>query len=131
MLERIIWIAIGAAIGANARYWLGEWIVQWGTERFGVVLPYGTFFVNVLGSLLLGLLVGVGLSWQGRMPASYRYLLAIGFLGSYTTFSSFSVESLLLIESGQWAFAIGNLLANNLFGLLCALLGLRLGQLLT
>lgn len=120
-MDRILLISLGAALGANARYWLGVWAAR----HLGVAFPYGTLFVNVTGSLALGFLVSLT---SDRIPVSpeARLLLAVGFLGSYTTFSSFAVESLALAHnSGTWP-ALLNIFANNLLGLACAGLGMWL-----
>ncbi len=118
-----ILIAAGAVLGANARYAVG----LWAGGRFGAGFPYGTLFVNLAGSFLLGFLAGAA---GGRLniAAEARLLLGIGFLGSFTTFSSFSVESLALLQSGNVAMGLLNILGNNLAGLLCALLGLFLSR---
>ena len=125
MANRILLIALGAALGANARYWIGVWAAR----HLGLAFPYATFFVNVTGSLALGFLVTLT---SQRIPVSpeARLFLAVGFLGSYTTFSSFAVESLSLAQnSGHW-YALLNIFANNLLGLACALAGIYLARLI-
>ena len=124
-MNRILLISLGAALGANARYWIGVWAAR----HLGVAFPYGTFFVNVTGSLALGFLVSLT---SERIPITpeLRLLLAVGFLGAYTTFSSFAVESLVLAQnSGNW-HAIVNIFANNLPGLGCALAWMWLARLI-
>jgi CrcB protein len=123
-MDRILLISLGAALGANARYWIGVWAAR----HLGVAFPYGTFFVNVTGSLALGFLVTLT---SEHIPISpeLRLLLAVGFLGAYTTFSSFAVESLTLAQnSGHW-HGLLNIFANNLVGLACALAGMWLARL--
>lgn len=123
VMERILLISLGAVLGANARYWIGVWAAR----HLGIAFPYGTFFVNATGSLALGFLVSIG---SQRIPIApeLRLLLGVGFLGSYTTFSSFAVESLSLAQnSGNW-HALLNILANNLAGLTFALLGVYLAR---
>lgn len=122
-MTRYIIIAIGAALGANARYLIGVWA----GSRLGADFPYGTFIVNVLGSFLLGFLLTLGL---GRLQLSpeMRLLLAVGFLGSFTTFSSYAVESTTLWrEAGIWNSLL-NIAGNNLLGLLAAFLGAALAR---
>ena len=124
-MNRILLISLGAALGANARYWIGVWAAR----HLGVAFPYGTFFVNVTGSLALGFLVSLT---SERIPITpeLRLLLAVGFLGAYTTFSSFAVEILVLAQNiGNW-HAIVNIFANNLLGLGCALAGMWLARLI-
>jgi len=117
-LSRYIFIAIGAALGANARYLVGVWAA----ERFGSGFPYGTLLVNVTGSFILGFLVAITTS-RIQISAEMRLLLAVGFLGSYTTFSSFAVESTLLWRDATFWLGLRNVLLNNGIGLVCALLG--------
>ncbi len=124
MVEKLLLIGVGAALGANARFWLGAWAI----ERFGELFPIGTLLVNVAGSLLLGLFAGIGVSRASGMPGGLSFLVAVGFLGSFTTFSTFSVETFLLLESGRWGVAAGNILANNLLSLTCAGAGFWLGR---
>lgn len=122
-MNRYLLIAIGAALGANARYLVS---VSAG-NRFGADFPYGTFIVNVTGSFILGFLLTLG---TGRLQLSpeARLLLAVGFLGSFTTFSSYTVESLnLLRDAGLWPGLL-NIVGNNVVGLLCALLGAMLAR---
>lgn len=122
-MNRYLLIALGAGLGANARYLIGVWA----GGRFGADFPYGTFIVNVVGSLILGFLLTLG---TGRLQLSpeTRLLLAVGFLGSFTTFSSYTVESLnLLRDSGIWRGLL-NIVSTNLVGLLCALLGAALAR---
>jgi CrcB protein len=124
-LNRFLFIAIGAALGANARYLVG----LWAANRFDAAFPYGTFIVNVTGSFLLGFIITLTTERLTISPET-RLLLAVGFLGSYTTFSSFTVETMgLLRESGLWPGII-NILGNNLLGLLLVVLGIYLARLL-
>ncbi|RME61500.1 MAG: fluoride efflux transporter CrcB [Caldilineae bacterium] len=122
-MSRYLYIAIGAALGANARYLVGVWA----GGRFGAGFPYGTFLVNVTGSLILGFLLTLA---TGRLALSseMRLLLAVGFLGSYTTFSSYTVESLALMRGGSLGSGLLNIFANNLLGLAAALIGVLLAQ---
>lgn len=99
-------ISIGAVLGANARYLLGGWIA----ERFGPAFPMGTLVINVTGSLLIGVVVTVS---TGRLvPDWFRPMVAIGFLGSYTTFSTFSYETLALVQAGSFLVATLNVAAS-------------------
>jgi CrcB protein len=95
-------ISLGAVLGANARFLVGGWVA----DRFGSSFPFGTFVINVTGSLLIGIVLT--LSTERLVPDWFRPLLAIGFLGSYTTFSTFSYETLSLVQSGAWAAAAVN-----------------------
>lgn len=99
-------ISIGAVLGANARFLLGGWVA----ERFGSSFPIGTLVINISGSLLIGIVLT--LSTERLVPDWFRPLLAIGFLGSYTTFSTFSYETLALVQGGAWALAAVNALVS-------------------
>jgi CrcB protein len=123
-LSRYLFIAVGAALGANARYLVGTWA----GDRFGAGFPYGTLIVNVIGSFLLGFLLTASTE-RLQISPNTRLLLAVGFLGSYTTFSSYAVESVTLIrDSGVWPGLI-NILGNNLMSLLSAVAGVFLARL--
>lgn len=122
-MNRYLLISLGAILGANARYVVGLWAV----ERLGPSFPYGTLIVNVTGSFLLGFLIA---ALQGRLPlpSELRFFLGVGFLGAYTTFSSYTVETLLLMREGALGLGITNILANNFAGLAAALLGFFLAS---
>jgi CrcB protein len=124
-VEKILWISIGAVLGANLRYWVGDWAAQ----RFGSGFPYGTMLVNLTGSFLLGLLVSLTFE-HFIIDPRLRILLTIGFLGSYTTFSTFAYESVTLITQGQWGLGLFNLLGSTMLGVLFAALGIWLGKIL-
>ena len=111
-------ICVGASLGALARWGAGLWLnARWAG------FPLGTLFVNAVG----GLLIGMALAWFERSPNEMlRLLLVTGFLGGLTTFSSFSAESLLLLQRGQWGLATGHTLAHLLGALACAALGFKL-----
>lgn len=124
-MNQVIAISIGAMLGANARYWLGLWITQSVASRF----PWGTFTVNVLGSFLLGLIVAFQLV-RNPLPTNLGLLLGVGFMGSFTTFSTFSVETWLLIQEGHWLMALLYSLGSLVAGLAGVWLGSQVTQLL-
>ena len=100
-------IALGGAVGAVARYWASTGVYG----LLGRGFPYGTLFVNVLGSLVMGLLYILLLERMSVGP-EVRGILLIGFLGAFTTFSTFSIETLNLIEQAAYAKAIVNTLVS-------------------
>ena len=99
-------ISIGAVLGANARFLVGGWVA----DRLGASFPFGTFIINVTGSLLIGIVLT--LSTERLTPDWFRPLLAIGFRGSYTTFSTFSYETLALVQGGSIGYAALNVTAS-------------------
>lgn len=122
-MNRYLLIAVGAALGANARYLVGIWA----GSRLGADFPYGTFIVNVTGSFVLGFLLTLGTERLQLSPET-RLLLAIGFLGSFTTFSSYTVESLALWrDAGLWRGLL-NILGMNLVGMLAVVFGAALAR---
>jgi len=106
-MTRLVAIAAGGAIGAVLRYWVST-AVQ---GRTGTIFPYGTLTVNVVGSLLIGFLYIWLLERLAEGPAVRAFLL-IGLLGAFTTFSTFSLETLNLMESGHLVKALVNVLAS-------------------
>jgi CrcB protein len=115
-------ISIGAVLGANARYFLGGWL----GELLGSGFPYATFVINVTGSLAIGLVLG--LAADRIMPWWWRPGLAIGFLGSYTTFSTFSYETMNLIQDGSYLPALANVGGSVLASLVGVGVGLALAR---
>lgn len=113
-------VALGAAAGALLRWWAG---MQFNAVWVG--FPLGTLMVNALG----GLLIGVALVWFARSPDDWwRLLLVTGFLGGFTTFSSFSAESLGLLQRGALVLALLHSLAHLLGSLACTALGYGLAR---
>jgi fluoride exporter len=111
-------LLIGGALGAPARYLLDGFV----QDRVRGVFPWGTFVVNVTGSLILGVVTGLAL-YHGLGPLP-KTVLAVGFCGAYTTFSTFSYETVRLLEEGSLGFAAGNALGSVAAGLAAAALGL-------
>jgi len=119
---RVAVLSLGGALGVNARYWLGVWMSRWTSPRF----PWATFTINVSGSFAIGLLsVGLG-RWVPHPTA--RLLIVVGFLGGYTTFSTFSFDSLALWERGEIGLALTNMVASVVDGFLAVVLGAGLAR---
>ena len=108
----VMLVGFGGAVGACARYWLSGLCGRW----FGQDFPYGTLGVNVLGCFLLGLLAHI--LQQEVISEVWRLPLAIGFLGSLTTFSTFGCETFKLLESSNWPSALANIGSQLALGLL-------------
>ncbi len=120
-MERYLLVALGGALGALGRYLLGGWI----QAALGPGFPWSTLLINALGSFLIGLVVR--LSLEGALSGEARLFLAMGLLGGFTTFSTFSYETLALLQDGEvlWAgfYALGSLA----LGLVLVFLGYTLG----
>ena len=121
-MKEILWVGLGGFAGANARYLLGMWVAT----RFGTTFPYGTFIINVTGSFILGVIMGL-LDAHVLAPA-VRLSLGIGFIGAYTTFSTFTYETLRLVESGSVLLAATNVVGSVIVGMLAAIAGLAAGR---
>jgi CrcB protein len=122
-LYTFVWISLGAVAGANLRYLLAQQAAKWTGPNF----PYGTLAINVTGSFVLGFFM----VWTtGRVIADprWRLLIAVGFCGGYTTFSSFAYETFALVEQGQWLAAAANVAASNLLTLTAVVLGAMLAR---
>jgi fluoride exporter len=116
-------IALAAAAGAASRFLLDRLVASRSRGRF----PWGTFAVNVSGSLALGVLVGLAL--VRAVDGAYVVVLGTGYLGAYTTFSTWMVETVRLAEGGAWRAAIWNLVGSMAAGTAAAALGLGAGML--
>lgn len=120
-LSLFLAVAVGGLIGAPARYLLDRAI----TGRIESDLPWGTFVINATGSFLLGLLTGLALA--GHLPPVGKALLGVGFCGAYTTFSTFTFETIRLLEDGRFLEAAGNVATSVAVGLGAAAGGLAIG----
>ena len=118
-----LWVGLGGFLGANARYALSVWVV----DRLGVSFPWHTLLINVSGSLAIGLIMAV-LSEKLVVDSTWRLLLVVGFLGGYTTFSAYTIETLALLAEGEWLRALGYVLGSNGLGLLAVYLGMAAGH---
>jgi CrcB protein len=119
---RVLVLSLGGALGVNARYWLSVLIVRWLGPRF----PWATVLINVTGSFAIGFLAVI-LTHRWPNPLG-RLLLVTGFLGGYTTFSSFTYESLQLWEDGKRGLSLANTFGSVLAGLVAVTLGVALGR---
>ncbi|MGO9650464.1 putative fluoride ion transporter CrcB [Candidatus Sulfotelmatobacter sp. SbA7] len=116
-------ISLGAIVGANARYLIS----RFAAKALGPVFPYGTLFINVSGSLIVGFFM-VWASERVLIDPRWRLLIVIGFCGAFTTFSSFAFETMAYFEQGQWLLLCTNVLSNNVLCLLGALAGMALAR---
>ena len=122
---QFLWIGLGGFIGANARYLLQ----LWAANRWGADFPYGTMLANVSGSLVIAFFLTLA---TGRLVVSpeLRLFVVVGFLGGFTTFSSFSLETFRLMEQSGWWAAGLNFVGNTALGLIGVVLGIFLAQLI-
>jgi fluoride exporter len=118
-----LWIGVGAFLGANLRYLLQTWA----TNRWGPGFPYGTLVINVSGSLALGFFITLATQRMAVSP-EWRAFVTVGLLGGFTTFSSFSVETLNLMQTGRWLPAALYVAGNVCLGVLGAYLGVILAR---
>ena len=123
MVSQLIAIACGGAFGALSRFGLQQWIAAIYSGRF----PLAIFVANSIGSLVIGIIY-VLIIEKGLLPEVWRPFLIVGLLGAFTTFSTFSLDSILLIEQGECLMALGNIFANVVIGLIAACIGLYIGR---
>jgi fluoride exporter len=125
MWQKLLFIALAGALGTLARYGLGGFV----QEHSGKLFPWGTVVVNLLGCLVFGVVVSA-LEERWTMSGQIRSVILIGFMGAFTTFSTFVFETKELLSTEQWLPAIGYFTIHNAGGLGALLLGLVLGRLL-
>lgn len=114
-----VWISLGGIVGANARYWLGRAAAHW----WGIGFPWGTMLINVSGSFFIGVCGALVASRLSAHAEQIRLALMIGFLGSFTTFSTFEHETRALLVDGEWLLALANVGGSVIAGLVAVYLG--------
>jgi CrcB protein len=119
-----LWVAVGGALGSVGRFWLSGLVA----DRAGETFPWGTILVNITGSFVIGAFAALTAP-EGRWSASpaVRQFVMIGVCGGYTTFSSFSLQTLTLLRDRQWLYAGGNVLLSVLLCMLAVWLGYVMG----
>lgn len=117
----LLWVGIGGFLGANARYLIGRTIV----ERYGAAFPWGTLAINLSGAFLIGVIAQMLLLRANDDPM-WRLLVVVGFLGGYTTFSSYALELVALLEGDQLWRALAYLAVSNAAGVGLCWLGITL-----
>lgn len=124
-LLKYLIVGMGGFIGANSRYILGAWVAN----KWGTAFPYGTFIINITGCFILGLFatLAMRLTWNDN----WKLLIAMGFVGAYTTFSTFEYETLQLVADGSWKQALVNTVGSVVLGFGAAYLGVVAARLLT
>lgn len=122
-LITVLWIGIGGFLGANARFFMGRAIV----ERYGFTFPWATLSINVLGSFLIGVALDV-ITRKYVDESGYRLLIVVGFLGGFTTFSTFAFETAQLIQEQRLLRAASYVISSNVLAIVACVLGLYLSR---
>ncbi|MGO9126620.1 MAG: fluoride efflux transporter CrcB [Terriglobales bacterium] len=123
-MSEFLLISLGAIAGANARYLIS----RFAAKAVSPVFPYGTLFINITGSMIVGFFM-IWASERALVDPRWRLLVVVGFCGAFTTFSSYAFETMAYFEQGQWLLLCTNVLSNNLLCLLGALAGMALARL--
>ena len=116
-------VGLGGFFGSIARFWLGSYV----TYRMGARFPYGTFIINISGSFLIGLIVTL-LAERTPRNANFLYLIPIGFIGAYTTFSTFELETFQSVRSGDVLLALLYVALSVCLGFVAVWLGILSGR---
>ena len=124
-LNDLLVISIGAVFGANFR-WL---VSRWAAKFISPVFPYGTLFINIVGSFIVGFFM-IWSTERVLLDPRWRLLIVVGFCGAFTTFSSFAYETMAYFEQGQWILFATNFFSNNLLCLGAALAGMAVARVL-
>ena len=122
-MTKYLIVALGGAIGSVLRFWAGGYV----SERLGARFPYGTFVINITASFLIGFIMTV-LAERTHLSPSWRYLLVVGFLGGYSTFSSFEYESFRAFEDGELLITALNIILSVGVGFVAVWIGAITGR---
>jgi len=122
-LLKYLFVGIGGCLGSILRFWIGSYI----GSKMGTRFPYGTLVINVTGSFLIGLIFAL-LTVKTHWSPNWRYLIPIGFIGGYTTFSSFEYETLRTIQDGQIGLGLLYVATSVVFGFVAVWGGMIAGR---
>jgi CrcB protein len=125
-LLKYLMVGIGGGLGSILRFWLGSYV----GSKMGTRFPYGTFVINITGSFLIGIVFAF-LTARSQWSPYWRYLIPIGFIGGYTTFSSFEFETLRTLQEGQFGIGLLYVIASVVLGLAAVWGGVIAGRALT
>lgn len=123
-MRQVLFLVLGGSLGTLARYFVSQSV----QSKWGTLFPWGTLMVNITGSFLIGFVFI--LLEESFIHRDLRAFISIGFLGAYTTFSTFSLETLNLFREGDVVAGAGNMLMTNVLGIVFTILGLFVGKLL-
>lgn len=120
---QVLWIGLGGFIGANMRYWLGSGM----SRLLGTSFPWATGIVNITGALAIGIIATL---FADRVVdnETLRLFLIVGILGGYTTFSSYTMEGVAMMEAGRWGAAMAYIIGSNVVGVLACALGVLMAR---
>lgn len=123
-MGKYLMVGTGGFLGAIARFWLGGYV----NTKLGTRFPYGTFIINCSGSFLIGFIITI-LAEKTHWSPNWRYLIPIGFIGAYTTFSTFEYETFRVIQDGELFIAFLNVALSVIVGFAAVWLGVIAGRL--
>lgn len=118
-------ISLGAIAGALSRYYLTLWFA----DRFGINFPYGTFFINISGCLAMGFFITLAVEKVAIIPLEIRLIVTTGFLGAYTTFSTYGLDTINLLRSRTFLLAVSYWAGSAILGIIGVQLGVVLAKL--
>lgn len=120
---KYVMVGIGGFLGAIARFWLGGYV----GDRMGSRFPWGTFIINCSGSFVIGFIITL-LAERTHWSPNWRYLIPVGFVGAYTTFSTFEYETLRAMQDGNFVIAALNIVLSVVLGFVAVWMGVVAGQ---
>jgi fluoride exporter len=122
-MTKYLMVAIGGALGSVLRFWVGDYV----SNRMGTRFPYGTFIINVTASFLVGLILTL-LAERAHWSPNWRYFIPIGFIGGYSTFSTFEYETFRTFQDGEVLMAGLNIVLSVVVGFVSVWLGVITGR---
>ncbi|HBA86127.1 MAG TPA: chromosome condensation protein CrcB [Verrucomicrobia bacterium] len=124
MMQKLFLLAVAGALGTLARYGLGGWVQRWGGASF----PWGTLIVNMTGCFLFGIVWAIALN-RVEISGTTRAIFLTGFMGAFTTFSTYMFETVQMTRDAEWLLAAANVAGQTVVGFLLMFLGMTIGRL--